>query len=196
MAYHRYETKGIVLETLGQGEGDIYCKILTEDLGSISAAVKSARLPKSKLAPGVQLYSYSLFSLIRGKHSWKIVGVQNINQTYYEFKDDQDKLRLWVRFLTFLKRLIAGEQKHPELFAVTLDLYRTLLTEHFDKKELFAVECIAVLTILTELGHMPQHERYREILKSPFSAESIVVAIEYKPELTKDINDAIASSDL
>lgn len=60
-------TKGIVLARTDFGEADRILTILTNDQGKIRAIAKGVRKIKSKLAGGIELFSISQISYIRGK---------------------------------------------------------------------------------------------------------------------------------
>jgi recombinational DNA repair protein (RecF pathway) len=196
MSYHRYSTRGIVLATFSQGESDIACKILTEDLGSVIATARSARTPRSKFMAGVQLFSFSRFSLIHGKYSWKIVGVQNISQTLREVGDSRGATLLWARYLAFIRRFVVGESVHPELFAISTNLHDAILRRSYSEDELLGLECIASFLVLHQLGHAVNATAYQKITDYAFSDEGILEVGKCKNELIGDINKALLESHL
>lgn len=60
-------TKAIVLSRTNFGEADRILSVLTRDFGKISLIAKGVRRAKSKLAGGVELFSISDITFIRGR---------------------------------------------------------------------------------------------------------------------------------
>ncbi len=60
-------TRGIILARTNFGEADRILTILTYDQGKIRAIAKGVRKVKSKLAGGIELFSISQISFIRGR---------------------------------------------------------------------------------------------------------------------------------
>lgn len=195
MAYHRYVTQGIVLTSRPSGERDVMCSILTEDLGSIFATARSARLPQSKMSQGIQESSFSRFSFIRGAHGWKIVGVQNQALPFRDLKNQAESQKVFARILKFLRKMISGEEKQPELFHIVKNIYYTLSRDTYTNEELFILECVTVLRILYKLGLIRTRVEYESFINLPNMSPDIVNNLmNYKKILMEDINRSLASS--
>ena len=61
------QTEGIVLSRTDYGEADRIINILTPEQGKIALMARGVRKPKSKLAGGIELFSISDISYIKGK---------------------------------------------------------------------------------------------------------------------------------
>ena len=66
-------TEGIVLGKRGAGEANTVVIILTETLGLLRAAARSARRERSKLRYGLEPFTIARFSFVRGKNEWKLI---------------------------------------------------------------------------------------------------------------------------
>jgi DNA repair protein RecO len=60
-------TEGIVLKRVNYGEADRIVTFLTPDQGKLAVIAKGARKPKSKLAGGLEVFSVSEISFIKGR---------------------------------------------------------------------------------------------------------------------------------
>jgi DNA repair protein RecO (recombination protein O) len=61
------KTRGIVLKRTNYGEADRIVTLLTPDYGKLRLMARGVRKPKAKLAGGIELFSVSDVSFIRGK---------------------------------------------------------------------------------------------------------------------------------
>src|SRR3954464_15134396 len=101
MAHHIYTTPGFIIHSAPQSESGKYFLVFTRDLGMVGATAQGVRLSQSKLRYYTQDYSFSLFSLVRGKDVWRMVGAKEI-EGVGEVREENKKL--WVRILTLLRR--------------------------------------------------------------------------------------------
>ena len=113
--YHLYQTEGIVLKSVPTGEGSSYFYIFTKDLGLLVATAKSVREERSKLRYGLQPFSISNISLVRGKESWRITNATLSSSLFRRLRHQQETLALFSRIFAFLCRLLpppGGRQNH------------------------------------------------------------------------------------
>jgi DNA repair protein RecO (recombination protein O) len=61
------QTRAIILRRTNYGEADRIMNVITEDLGKVTLIAKGVRREKSRLAGGVELFSVSEISFVRGK---------------------------------------------------------------------------------------------------------------------------------
>ncbi len=196
MAYHVYTTVGMVLKGVPTGEADKYFYILTEDLGLIIANAKSVRKGESKLASGLEDFSFGTFTFIKGKHSWKITGVDPKENMYRHIRFADSRIVL-VNFLVLIRRLVNGESVHKELYAIAKGMYGALAVQKHSKERLLAIESLATLRLLFELGYVHPDEVYADPLKATsFSETDILVVIKHQKKILSDINNALKESQL
>jgi len=197
MAYHIYTTKGFVLKGLPSGEADKYYYMLTEELGLVVANARSVRKSESKLSAGLEDFSFGTFSFIRGKHSWKIISSQPETNTYRSLGKHPQKRLVLSRFLALTRRLVTGESVHKELFSLTQSFSQVLLTKEFDQKELLAVESLAILRLLFELGYMNPRTEYEALTSDQsFDEEKLITVLSLQKQILTDINSSLAESQL
>lgn len=197
MAYHVYTTKGFVLKGLPSGEADKYYYMLTEELGLVVANARSVRKSESKLAAGLEDFSFGTFSFIRGKHSWKIISSQPETNSYRSLGKHPQKRLVLSRFLALTRRLVTGESIHKELFSLTDSFSQVLLTKDFDQKELLAIESLAILRLLFELGYMNPRSEYKTLTDhQSFDQEDITAVVSHQKQILTDINSSLAESQL
>lgn len=196
MAYHVYTTSGMVLKGVATGEADKYFYILTEDLGLIIANAKSVRKSESKLASGLEDFAFGTFTFIKGKHSWKVTGIDPKENMYRHVKSSDSKVVL-VNFLHLIRRLVNGESIHKELYAIAKGFYTALATQKYSKERLLALESLATLRILFELGYVQSDEIYADLLRATSCSETdILLVMKHQKKILHDINNALKESQL
>lgn len=196
MAYHVYTTPGMVLKGVPVGEADAYFYILTENLGLIIANAKSVRKLESKLARGLEDFSFGTFTFVKGKHSWKITGVDPKENMYRSIRYRESKIVL-VHVLTLIRRLVRGESVHTELFAIAKGLYSVLSAQQHGRERLFAIESLATLRLLFQLGYVNGQEKYGDIVqRTTYTETDTEFVLHQKNQILVDINTALKESQL
>src|SRR4051812_13786640 len=104
-----HTTPGFVIDSRPYGEAGKILSIFTQDLGLVSAIAQGIRLEKSKLRYYVQNYSFARYSLVRGKEFWRLTSAA-------ESEEGTWNAELVAKIAALLKRLLQGEEPHPELF--------------------------------------------------------------------------------
>jgi recombinational DNA repair protein (RecF pathway) len=154
MAHQIYHTQAFVLRKVNASEWDCRYLLFTKRFGLIWVTVKSARKPLSKLRGHFTLFSQVDISLVRGKEVWRVVGVANTGLNADVSKNSASRLVL-AQLFNLVKRLIKGEQSHPELFDELEEICQSVKTYKDDEMVLEKTELIAVLRILHLLGYIP-----------------------------------------
>jgi recombinational DNA repair protein (RecF pathway) len=197
MAYHLYTTAGLVLKSAPLGEADKYFYILTEDLGLIIASAKSVRTTSSKLRPALVDYTLGVFSFVRGKRAWKIVGASASLHTLANLGAHPAKKALWARFLGVARSLLQGEDIDPSVFHAVSAFYRALCRREYSATELKALEGAALFKLLHLLGYGQMREEHKPlILDDHFSDDTIIRAVSNGKLLIADINTAFSATQL
>jgi DNA repair protein RecO len=186
MAHHVYTTPGFIVHSKPTGEAGKFFLIFTRELGMLGATAQGVRFSQSKLRYHTQDYSYSLFSLVRGKEVWRITGVKEM-EGIGEIQDQNTKL--WVQILTLLKRLMPGEEQNERLFDVLENFYRYLTIERKDKD---LVEYLTVLRILHILGYVDDNP----VEGNEISDEILLKIGKDKENVLKVINNGLKQSQL
>ena len=151
--YHKFGTEGLVLQKRGVGEANISVVLLTRELGLARATARSARTERSKLRYGLEPMTLGTFSLVRGKHEWRLTGVEHADRTLLACAGNR-RLSLG-RIVRLLMRLIQGEEVNKLLFTdVTIGF--SSLAQAESEQDAASIECIVVLRILSRLGYLSQ----------------------------------------
>jgi len=163
----------------------------------VPATAQGVRLVQSKLRYHTQDYSYSLFSFVRGKEVWRMIGATELLQEKGgEFIEDKENKKLYVRILSLLKRLLPGEEKNEKLFEVVSMLYAFLNKEKAsENREL--IEIATVLRILHHLGYIREKTPFESVLQSTTLNPVVIEEIKkHKTYALKEINNALKESQL
>ncbi len=130
MSYSVYSTRGFILGSAPSGEAGKTYAIYTEQFGLLRAHAQGVRHLKSKLRYNLTDYNFATFSLVRGKEFWRITGaVSEPSAGATGTASGIDAPAVRARILNFIKRLVQGEERNDELFAVLTDLFSGPVSE-------------------------------------------------------------------
>ena len=161
MFHNIYTTQGIILNSFDTGESNKFFYIFTRELGLINATAQGVRKLSSKNRYGLQDFSVSDISLVRGKDIWRITNVAPIENLFFIFSGQglgkNKKFDFVLNILSLLRKLIHGEEKNEELFDIVSDLISFLKEEDLNKKELENLGLIINIKILNNLGYFDKN---------------------------------------
>jgi len=126
-----FKAEGLVLRTRILGEADRLVTLLTPGEGKFEAVARGARKIKSKLAAGVDLFTYGRFTFHRGK-TWPIITGQDPIERFSWFRDNPDLYPYGLYTAELTDRLVSGEEPCSEIFQLLLEVWR-LLGENTDR---------------------------------------------------------------
>jgi len=186
-------TRGVVLGKRSVGEANSLVFILTEKCGVVRALARSSRYERSKLRYGLEPLTYARFSLVRGKHEWKITGVVEAEKVFA--KTPSSRLAMG-RIARLLMRLIQGEDAAPALFVCVLDGLQMVggmtLTE-----DRAGAESVVVLRILHLLGYVSASPDFIPYLSvSSLDRDVVTRAMENRSLLVRAINSSLSATGL
>ncbi len=194
MSHHIYTTPGFIVHSSSHGEAGRFFLAFTRDLGMIGAIAQGVRLSQSKLRYYTQDFSFSLFSLVRGKEVWRMTGAKELPGASSEISDADNK-KLFVRVLLLLKRLLHGEEKNDKLFEIMDSVYIFLSKDEIsEKREL--VEYVTVLRILHCLGYIRKTSLDIFFESESLNDEILEKLKTQKDGVIKEINNALKESQL
>lgn len=197
MSHHVYTTPGFVIYSANIGEANKLIYIFTRDLGLIIGTAQGVRYLKSKLRYHLQHFSYSEFSVVRGKEMWRITGAREGDIDLKNLKERKDVFSLYARILTLLKRLLNGEEKHTLLFTTLYKGFCFLSKNNFDSETLESFEHILVLRILNHLGYIQAKKDILQFLSDAVWDNSLLsYAKEQKGNLVREINISLKATQL
>jgi DNA repair protein RecO len=187
-------TEGIVLGKRTAGEANTLVVILTAELGLIKASAKSARLERSKLRYGLEPLTHGRFSLVRGKHEWKLTGAEKISRACMPHLPAR-RIRAG-HVLKLVLRLVQGEEPTAALYQSVVEGLTSLAQAQSDA-DAEAIECVLVLRILSHLGYLPERPELAPFISdSFFSLELAAAAARSRSLLVRTINESLGATGL
>ena len=125
MTSRNFKAEGLVLRTRILGEADRLITLLTWEEGKFDAVARGARKTKSKLAAGVDLFSYGYFTFYRGK-TWPTITGQDTIEHFPWFRDEPDLYPYGLYMAELIDRLVSGQEQCVEICRLLLDGWRML----------------------------------------------------------------------
>ena len=192
--YKKFATDGLVLSKRGVGEANLSVTLLTKELGLLRAVARSARREHSKLRYGLEPLTRGRFSFIRGKHDWRLVGVDEADRALLSCA--AGRRQSLGRITRLLLRLIQGEEVNTLLYSDVAEGFSALATAQ-NESDAASIECIVVLRILSRLGYLSQTTEVAHFLDGDFfSLELAARAALSRAQLVRLINDSLSASGL
>ena len=192
--HHIHHTEGIILGSRNYGEAGKYYSIFTRDLGMVHASAQGVRKLSSKLRFVLQDFSYVKVDLVRGKDFWRLTSASKTNKLE-NISKNSETLKVFVSVSRLLKRLLAGEDANPSLFADLLNGL-AILEKYETQGDLRNIEAIMVLRILNNLGYIGGNESLKNLVKSPFEEELVFKVSENRAKVLFEINKALKETHL
>jgi len=210
-------TPGFIIDSRPSGEASKVFSIFTRDLGLIWAVAQGVRLEKSKLRYHTREYSLGIFSFVRGKEVWRLTSAQGVEkgdqrveptEAQKEKGKSKDTIaiekgedyigELLPRIASLLKRLLNGEDPHPELFDGIQDVL-TFLNTHpeLNQDQLKTFESLLVLRILHQLGYVGNVSEFEAAIKGEaITVELLNACTPLRTLMNQHINKALKESQL
>jgi len=146
-----YQTEAIIIKKTKLGEADRILTLYTPHLGKIQAKAKGVRRPRSKLAGHLELLTYSLVSLARGRNLDVITGSQTIN-SFLPLKSDLWLTSCALYVTELVNQFTPDHVENYPLFQLLLETMEQLCQA--GNKELMLR--LFELHLLNEVGYRPQ----------------------------------------
>jgi DNA repair protein RecO (recombination protein O) len=109
------KTRGIVLRRTDYGEADRIVTVLTPDHGKLRLMARGVRRPKAKLAGGIELFSVSDMSFVRGRGEIGTLISTRLDRHYGRIFQDIDRVQTGYDLLKLVDRATEDEPE-PEYF--------------------------------------------------------------------------------
>ncbi|OGF82566.1 DNA repair protein RecO [Candidatus Giovannonibacteria bacterium RIFCSPLOWO2_01_FULL_46_13] len=197
MSNGTYQTEGIVLNSLDQGEADKLITVYTKEFGMMRLFARGTRRPSSKLNKFLNIFSYARFGFVSGKDSWHLIDAEDLEYFDEVFKN-REKLFILGKALRFIERLHHGEGRDEDVFCLiknTMDFLKAAPPELFPEFELiFYAKALALLGYLdpSSLG-----ENLENLIgDNSFADKLLILDEEEKKTIDKAVREGIASSQL
>lgn len=116
-------TTGIVLARTNYGEADRIVTMLTPDHGKLRLMAKGVRREKSKLAGGIELFSVSNITFIKGRSEIGTLVSTRLKQHYGHIVEDLTRVQLGYDLIKQLNKIIEdrAEAEYFQLLEQCLD---------------------------------------------------------------------------
>ncbi len=108
-------TKAIILGRTDYGEADRILTLLTPDQGKLRLLAKGVRRVKSKMAGGIELFSVSEITLIKGRGDIGTLVSTRLITHYDQIVSDLDRTMLGYELIKKLNK-ITEDEPEPEFF--------------------------------------------------------------------------------
>ena len=197
-----HTTQGFIIHSRPYGEAGKLLLIFTQDFGLVLTNAQGIRLEKSKLRPFIQDYSFGIFSLVKGKELWRLTSAQSLVTDLLGDTQDmnqlQGRLELMAKIALLLKRLLQGEEPHPELFEVIISC-RTFLDDSISitNEQLRTLESLIVLRMVRILGYVGKDVSLDEhIISNVISVQLLDQLVGKRVDMNQHINKALKESHL
>jgi DNA repair protein RecO (recombination protein O) len=102
-------TKAIVLNRTDYGEADRILTMLTPDYGKLTLIAKGVRRVKSKLAGGIELFSVSEITFIKGRGEMGTLVSTRLGKHYEHIVADLDRTMMAYEFMKQLNKVTESE---------------------------------------------------------------------------------------
>lgn len=118
-------TKAIILNRLDYGEADRILTLLTPDHGKLSLIARGVRRVKSKLAGGIELFSVSDITFVRGRGELGTLASSRLDTHYNKIAGDLDRVMLAYDLIKILHKN-TEDQPEVEYFALLNNAFGAL----------------------------------------------------------------------
>jgi DNA repair protein RecO (recombination protein O) len=118
-------SKAIILSRTDYGEADRILTVLTPDYGKLTLMAKGVRRVKSKLAGGIELFSVSEITFIKGRGEVGTLVSTRLIRYYEQIVGDLDRTMFGYELIKQLHRATEDEPE-PEYFEVMQSSFEAL----------------------------------------------------------------------
>lgn len=148
---NQQQTSGIVLSRTDYGEADRIITLLTPDHGKLRLMARGVRKAKSKLAGGIELFSVSDVTFIKGRGDISTLMSSRLQVHYGEIVKDLERVQLGYELIKLTNK---ATEDHPE------SAYFNLLDQAFQALNDASISLDLIRTwyvaqLIKQSGHTP-----------------------------------------
>lgn len=118
-------TQGIILSRTDYGEADRIITLLTPDQGKLRLMAKGVRRVKSKLAGGIELFSVSTITFVKGRGEVGTLISTRLAKHYGHIVEDLDRTMLGYDLIKQLNK-VTEDEPEPEYFELLNQAFEAL----------------------------------------------------------------------
>lgn len=145
------QTRGIVLSRTDYGEADRILTLLTPDEGKLRLMARGVRKQNSKLAGGIELFSVSDISFMRGKGEIGTLISTRLVKYYDNIVRNIERVQLGYELIKMLNKA-TEDQPEPEYFEIMEQAFKALDDPAID---LQLIRLWFSAQLLRQAGHSP-----------------------------------------
>lgn len=186
MAYHLYQTEGIVLQAYPRGEADMSFRLYTKDYGSLSLFAKGIRLEKSKLRGNLEMFTHAKIAFIAGRELYRLTYAEVLDN-FLQIRTDFFRFRMATRVAKLLSELTADEEKDPRLWALVIEAFSTLNSEAYTQEKAPVFFYTFQIKLLDILGYLP--EKKPLLAETLFQAENLLLQVEISSKEREELRE-------
>ncbi len=146
-----YQTEAIIIKRTKFAEADRLITVFTPELGKVRAIAKGAMRPRSKLGGNVELFTYSLLQIARGRNLDIITQAQAI-ENFLPLRDSLELMSYGFYVCEMIDAFTEENVDDRELFDLALETLRQVSATGEGERVLRYFE----LRLLDHLGYRPQ----------------------------------------
>ena len=165
---NQQNTTGIILTRTDYGEADRIITLLTPDCGKLRLMAKGVRRIKSKLAGGIELFSISNITFIKGRGDIGTLVSTRLIKHYGKIIRDIERVQLGYGLIKILNK-ITEDATETAYFTVLSDAFAALDDSDISSK---LIECWFYAQLLRHGGFAPN-------LTTEASGEKLVASKKY-----------------
>jgi recombinational DNA repair protein (RecF pathway) len=180
MSYQTYITDAIVVGSFANNTADKSFLLFTKRAGMLYASARSVREERSKQRYALQDFSLITVTLIKGKTGWRVGSVETEGNIFGSALSRQARGSV-VRVLKLLRRFVAGEEPHPELYDELVYGLRYVASDIASHRAL--AEEIIEARILSILGYISQTDELAPVLSVPLRDALALTPLTLLPKL-------------
>lgn len=157
-------TRAIVLNRTDFGEADRILTVLTPEYGKLSLLARGVRRVKSKLAGGIELFSISQITFMKGRGELGTLVSSRLETHYGHIVEHLDRTMMGYELIKRLHR-ITEDQPEPEYFGILAEVFAALDQSQVD---IALIELWFTAKILQLSGHLPDlhHDNQGQTLQA------------------------------
>ncbi|HZJ82789.1 MAG TPA: DNA repair protein RecO [Clostridia bacterium] len=144
-------TQGVVLRYTNFKEADRMLTLFSPDRGKISVLARGCRKQNSRLLSATELFTYGEYTLFK-RGDFHIMTGANIHDSFYEIRNDLDKLIYGSYILDLTKEVVNPEQEDSHLFFMLLQSLSYLCYSALNPEDLVHV---FEIKLMDYLGYRP-----------------------------------------
>ena len=145
------ETKGLVIMEKCVGESDRLVTVLTSEEGVVRAFAQQAKKIKSSKLSATQLFSYSRFTIFKGRDKYIIDDAQPI-EVFFDLRRDIERLSLAQYFCELAGALAPQEAVAGDFLRLMLNSFHFLCKGTRPNSQ---IKAIVEMRMLSLAGYMP-----------------------------------------